>query len=52
MPKTIIKSRLISNKPKPKVKQDNNNNTKSNLLPHLQTFKQKLLSGNGFVEYK
>ena len=28
------------------------NNTKSNLPPHLQTVKQKLLSGNGFVEYK
>ena len=52
MPRTIIKSRLNSNKHKPKVKQDNNNNTKSNLPPHLQTFKQKLLSGNGFIEYK
>ena len=51
MPRTIIKSGLNSNKHKPKVKQDNNN-TKSNLPPHLQTFKQKLLSGNGFVEYK
>ena len=51
MPRTIIKSRLNSNKHKPKVTQDTNN-TKSNLPPHLQTFKQKLLSGNGFVEYK
>ena len=51
MPRTIIKSRLNSNKHKPKVEQDNNN-TKSNLPPHLQTFKQKLISGNGFVEYK
>ena len=51
MPRTIVKSRLNSNKHKPKVKQDTNN-TKSNLPPHLQTFKQKLLSGNGFVEYK
>ena len=51
MPKTIIKSRLHSNKHKPKIKQVTNN-TKSNLPPHLQTFKQKLLSGNGFVEYK
>ena len=52
MPRTIIESRLDSNKHKPKVKQDKKNNTKSNLPPHLQTFKQKLLSGNGFVEYK
>ena len=49
MPRTIIKSRLHSIKHKPKIKQDINN-TRSNLHPHLQTFKQKLLSGNGFVE--
>ena len=51
MPKTLIKSRLHSNKHKPKSKQEINN-TKSNLPPHRQTFKQKLLSGNGFIEYK
>ena len=51
MPKTLIKSRLQSNKLKPKIKQEINN-AKSNLPPHLQAFKQKLLSGNGFVEYK
>ena len=51
MPKTLIKSRLQSNKQKPKIKQEINN-TKSNLPPHLQSFKQKLLSGSGFVEYK
>ena len=51
MPRTLTKSRLQSNKHKPKIKQAENN-TKSNLPPHLQTFKQKLLSGNGFVEYK
>ena len=51
MPKTLIKSRLHSSKNKPRVKQEVNNN-KSNLPPHIQTFKQKLLSGNGFVEYK
>ena len=50
MPKTLIKSRLHSKKNKPKVKQEINN-TKSNLPPHLQTFKQKLLSGNGFITY-
>ena len=51
MPKTLIKSRLHSNKQKPKNKQEIDN-TKLNLPPHLQTFKQKLLSGGGFVEYK
>ena len=51
MPKTLIKSRLHPEKQKPKIKQEINN-TKSNLPPHLQSFKQKLLSGNGFVEYR
>ena len=51
MPKTFKKSRIHSYKHKPKIKQEINN-TKSNLSPHLQSFKQKLLSGNGFVEYK
>ena len=47
MPKTLIKSRIHSNNYKPKSKQELNN-TKSNFSPHLQSFKQKLLSGNGF----
>ena len=51
MPKTIIKSRLHSNKHKPKIKREIIN-AKSNLPPHLQSFKQKLLSGNGFVDYE
>ena len=34
----------------PKIKQEINY-AKSNLLPHLQPFKQKLFSGNCFVEY-
>ena len=51
MTKTLIKSRLHSNKQKPKIKQELNN-PKSSLPPHIQSFKQKLLSGNGFVEYK
>ena len=51
MPKNLIKSRLLSNKHKPKIKQELKN-TKSTLPPNLQAFKQKLLSGNGFVEYK
>ena len=49
MPKTLIKSRLNSNKHKPKIKQEKIY-SKSTLPPSLQTFKQKLLSGNGFVE--
>ena len=51
MPRTLIKSRLHSNKHKPKIKQELKN-TKSILPPHLQSFKQKLLSGNGFLIYK
>ena len=51
MPRTLIKSRLHSNKHKAKIKQEVNN-TKSNLPPNIQTFKQKLLSGNGFIKYK
>ena len=51
MPKTLRKSRLHSNKQKPKIKQEINN-TKSNLPPNLQTLKQKLLSGKGYLKYK
>ena len=51
MPRTKIKSRLHSNKHKPKTEQEPNN-TESNLPPHLQSFKQKLLSGNCFIVYK
>ena len=51
MPKTLIKSRLHSNKHKPKIKQEQNNN-KSNLPRNLQAFKQKILSGDGFLLYK
>ena len=49
MPRTLMKSRLHSNKNKPKAKQEVNN-TQSNLPPHLQAFEQKLLSGNGFFQ--
>ena len=51
MPKTLIKSRLQSNKYEPKIKQEVKS-TKPTLPPILQAFKQKLLSGNGFVQYK
>ena len=40
MPKTLIKSRLHSNKNKPKISHEINN-IKSKLPPHLQSFKQK-----------
>ena len=50
MPRTLIKSRIHSNKNKPRIKQEPNN-TKLNLPPHLQSFKQKLLSGIGFIKY-
>ena len=50
MSKTLIKSRLHFNKQKPKIKQEYNK-TQSNLPSHLQTFKEKLLSGNGFIIY-
>ena len=51
MPKTLIKSRLRTNKHKPKIRKEVNN-SKSNLPPHPQSFKQKLLSGNCFIKYK
>ena len=51
MPGTMIKSRLHSNKHKPKIKQ-NLNNTESTLPPHLQSFKQKNLSGHGSIKNK
>ena len=51
MPKTLLKSRLHSNKHKPKNKQEPDK-TKSNLSPNLQSFEQKFLSGNGLVQYK
>ena len=51
MPRLLIKSRLHPNQHKPKTKQEINN-TKLNLPPHLQSFKQKLLSGIGFSKYK
>ena len=51
MPRTLIKSRLHPNTHKPKIKQEINNN-KSILPSHLQSFKQTLLSGNGFIKYK
>ena len=50
MPRTLLKSRLLSNKHKQKNKQEPNN--KSNLPPNLHYFKQKFLSGNAFKIYK
>ena len=51
MPKTLIKSRLHTDKHKPKIKQEVNY-TKSNLPRYIHSFKQKFLSGKGFVVYK
>ena len=50
MPRASMKSRLHPIKHKPKIKQEVNN-TKSILPPHLQSYKQKLLRGNGFLKY-
>ena len=50
MTKTLIKSRLLSNKHKPKLKQKINK-TKSYIPPNLQSFKQKLPSWNGLLVY-
>ena len=50
MPRTLIKLRLHCNKRKPKIKQEINN-TKSIVPQNLQSCKQKLLSGNGFLIY-
>ena len=52
MTKTLIKSRY---NPKYKTKSQNqpsNLNTFNNLPTNLQNFKQKLLSGSGFITYK
>ena len=49
MPKILIKSRLHSNKHKPKIEQ-RVYNVKSNLPLHIQSPKQKLLSGSCVVE--
>ena len=51
MPRTLIKPKLHPTKNKPKIKQEKNI-TKLNLPPNLQLFKQKILSGNGFLIYK
>ena len=47
MTKTSLKSRLFSNKLKPQIEKH-----QSQLPPSSQSFKQKLLSGNGFIEYR
>ena len=51
MPEILIKSRLHPKKHKPRIKQEVNN-TESNLPPNLQSFKQKLMSGIGFIRHK
>ena len=51
MPKTLTKPRY---NPKYKIKSQTQilkDNTSTNIPSNLQSFKQKLLSGNGFVVY-
>ena len=47
MTNTLIKSRYKKSKPKPKTQQND-----KTLPQNLQIFKDKLLSGNGFLVYK
>ena len=51
MPRALKKSRFKSKKHKPKIEQELNK-TQSYLPRNLQSFKQKLPSGNGFIIYK
>ena len=51
MPRTLIKSRLHFNKHEPKIQKEINI-TKSYFPPHIQSIKQKFLSGESFVVYK
>ena len=51
MARTLIKSGLHSTEHKPKIKLEVNNN-KTKLPPNLQAFKQKLLSGSGFLVHE
>ena len=51
MPKLLVKSRLPSNKYNPKIEPEMNK-TKPSLPRNLQSFKQNLLSGNGYIHYK
>ena len=51
MPNTLIESIFHTEKHKPKTKQQIKN-TKSILPPNLQAFKEKILSGNGFISLK
>ena len=50
MLRTSIKSRLHSKKQKPRIETEVNK-TQSNLPPNLKAFKQKPISGSGFLVY-
>ena len=55
MTKTLIKSRYTTTKyikPKSNYTPEIENTTPSSLPPNLKSFKDKLLSGNGFSLYK
>ena len=51
MTKTLIKPRFFSNKIKQKFKPQIEN-FQPQIPPDLQSFKQKFLSGDGFLKYK
>ena len=52
MTKTLIKSRYNPRYVIKSQNQPSKHNTFNNLPPKLQSFKEKLLSGNGFVVYR
>ena len=52
MTKTLIKSRYNPRYIIKSQNQPSKHNTFNNLPPNLQNFKEKLLSGNGFITYK
>ena len=49
MPRTLLKPRIVSDKKNKNKIRPELDNTKSLLPPNLQSFKQKVLSGNGFL---
>ena len=51
MTKTKLKPQIFRNTNRCKIKPEMDN-SKSSLPPNLQTFKQKLLSRNGFLVFK
>ena len=52
MTKTLIKSRYNPNYKNKSQTESSKDNTSFNLLQCLQSCKQKLIAGNGFIIYK